>query len=115
MPKQIDNDRPKSLHLSKRMCSELNRDFTHDKRNDDYPGWYQLKRILDAGAMSKSGTTVDLQYANADTLTYMLDLLKRAEKRLFHKQLVDAMRTRISVLSDRLGVSAVDRLGEIVA
>lgn len=108
-----DSSQPTSVHLSKRMCYELNRDFQTDNRDDGYPGWYSLKRVIDLGLGSKSGTTVDMSYATDDTLIYLLDLFKRVEKRSFHKQLVDAIRQRISVLSDRLGVSAIDRLGEI--
>ena len=108
-----DSSQPTSVHLSKRMCHELNRDFQTDNRDDDYPGWYSLRRVLDLGLKSKSGTTVDLNYATEDTLVYLLDLFKRVEKRCFHKQLVDALRQRISALSDRLHVSAIDRLGEI--
>jgi hypothetical protein len=103
-----------SIHLSKRMCLELNREFAADDRDDEYPGWYPLKRILDYGKQTKTGTTVDLVYTAEETLTYLLDLFKRVEKRSFHKQLVDALRDRIEILSRKLGVSAIDRLGEII-
>jgi ribosome assembly protein YihI (activator of Der GTPase) len=103
-----------SIHLSKRMCSELNQEFTRDKRDDEYPGWYKLKRILDYGLGTKTGTTVDLNYTDEESLIYLLDLFKRVEKRSFHKQLVDALRDRIEILSSKLGVSAIDRLGEII-
>ena len=113
MPKMTEEPKTTSIHLSKRMCSELNAEFVRDDRNDEYPGWHPLKRILDYGQQTKTGTTVDLVYTNEDTLTYLLDLFKRVEKRSYHKQLVDALRDRIEILSSKLRVSAIGRLGEI--
>ena len=115
MPEMTEEKAATSFHLSKRMCVELNREFQVDVRADDYPGWYPLKRILDYGVQTKTGTTVDLVYTAEETLVYLLDLFKRVEKRSFHKQLVDALRARIELISNKLGVSAIDRLGEILS
>lgn len=108
---------PDKFLLTRRMCIEMLRIFEADMRHeiseqDDV--WYKVKRLLETGKSSTNGTTVDMKYTPEEELTYLLDLMKRVEKWCYHKQMIDGLRVRIESVSSRLGISAIDRLGEVL-
>jgi hypothetical protein len=102
------------MKLTTRMCRCLFLAF----RKGEYEGssfeWDRVKKTLEYGKECSSGTRVDLRYMPIGAKEHLLKLMKQVERETYHKQLADAFRARISLLNDHLGVSAVDRLGEIM-
>lgn len=108
-----DENELRNIKLTARMC----RNMYHAFVTGDYDGstfeWSKVKSILEYGKDCSSGTRVDLRYMPDGVKEHLLKLMKLVERKTYHKQLGDALRARISMLNDHLGVSAVDRLGEI--
>lgn len=102
------------IRLTRRMCVELHAVFVQAKYDGSKYEWDKVQETLDGGLNSKSGTRLDLGYFPVGASEHLLVLLKIVEAGTFHKQAGDALRTRIAILNDHLGVSAVDRLGELM-
>jgi hypothetical protein len=102
------------IRLTRRMCVELRVAFGQAKYDGSRYEWDKVQETLEGGANSKSGTRLDLNYFPVGASEHLLVLLKLVEAGTFHKQAGDALRARIAILNDHLGVSAVDRLGELM-
>lgn len=103
-----------SLKLTQRMCVDMREVFENATYDGALYEWDKVKRTLDGGAESKTGTRVDLERLTEGAKLHLLTLMKIVLEKTFHKQQYDALRVRISALNDNLGISAVDRLGEIL-
>lgn len=103
------------LQLTNRMCVRLQAIHV----DDDLTGisnstWETLRTTLQTGARSKTGTRIDLTWYSEAGLHHLLRLLKILEQKTAHKQVGEALRARINTLNNHLGISAVDRLGELM-
>lgn len=107
----------KKFLITRRMCIEMLRIFNSDMKHADTEqddSWYKVKRLLETGKSATNGTIVDMEYTPDEVMTYLLDLMKRVEKWCYHKQMLDGLRIRIESVSAHLGISAIDRLGEVL-
>ena len=109
-----DNDSNRYFRLTRRMCEELREAFEGASYDGSDYAWENVKSKFDAGAESKSGVRIDLESMNERASEHLLRVMKYVESRTFHKQAGDALRQRINILNNHLGVSAVDRLGELM-
>ena len=105
---------PRHLLLTPRMCADLREVFERAEYDGSEHGWERVRTALDTGMKSKSGTRLELVYVPGDAKEHILDLMKIVAGTTFHKKLSDALRIRIDLLNAHLGVSAVDRLGELM-
>jgi len=101
------------VQLTRRMCVELLSAFGGTYDASIYE-WAKIQETLNNGISSRSGTRVDLNSFPLEATEHLLALFKVVEAGTFHKQSGDALRARIALLNDYLGVSAVDRLSELM-
>lgn len=102
------------MKFTQRMCRAMYLAYTRADYGTSSFEWDRVLRILDTGKATSSPTRVDLMFLNEKAKHHLLDLMKIVEKQTCHKQLGDALRSRIATLNDHLGISAVDRLGDIL-